>query len=86
MQTVKPNTNISGNHSTIVEFKTLNKSYQSYDQMIKRYIPVSMNTRSEKVGYLIKKHYTNDTPFTGNLTNMIHVSFSTKFDISSELF
>lgn len=59
----------------IAEFKSLNKSYQNYDQMIRRYIPVSMNTRNERVGQLIKKYYTNDTPFTSNLSNMVHVSY-----------
>ncbi|KRT84399.1 hydrolase, partial [Oryctes borbonicus] len=63
----------------IDEFKSINKSYQNYDQMIKRYIPVSMNTRNEEVGYIIKKHYTNDTPFTSNISNMVHFGSDDQF-------
>ncbi|KAK9719902.1 Carboxylesterase family [Popillia japonica] len=56
----------------INEFQTNTKYYENYDQMVKRFIPASMNTRNEEVGHFIKKHYTNGTLFTSNVTNMVH--------------
>ncbi|GJQ85456.1 hypothetical protein Trydic_g23879 [Trypoxylus dichotomus] len=54
------------------EFTSKSEWYQNYDNDVTRYTPVAMNTRSEKVGRLIKKHYTNNTLFTSNVSNMVH--------------
>ncbi|KAI4457256.1 carboxylesterase [Holotrichia oblita] len=61
------------------EFQTNTKYYQNYDQMVKRFIPASMNTRDEEVGHLIKKHYTNGAPFISNISNMVHFASDEHF-------
>ncbi|KAK9719892.1 Carboxylesterase family [Popillia japonica] len=61
------------------EFQTNTKYYENYDQMVKRFIPASMNTRNEDVGRLIKEHYTNGTPFISNISNMVHFASDEHF-------
>nr|QIK02105.1 carboxylesterase 3 [Holotrichia parallela] len=54
------------------EFGAMPSLYNNYDQNIRRYIPVDMNTRNEHVGKLIRRYYMNDRPFLSNLTNALH--------------